>query len=169
VHKKFSQQYKATIGADFLTKEVLIEDRLVTLQVDPLLLITFDFYTAKTNDDVMVNIIPGHLLLWRRYGIRQARRGSRVSAWPSTGEQIAACLSTTSTLKDPSTRSVPGTTSSSTKYATFATTNTVLFVCCTEDTEGRFSLSGWTIRSQAIPLHFSREQGRSRLWKQTSG
>jgi hypothetical protein len=45
----------------------------------------------------------------------------------------------------------------------------VLFVCCTEDTEGRFSLSGWTIRSQAIPLHFSREQGRSRLWKQTSG
>jgi hypothetical protein len=33
VHKKFSQQYKATIGADFVTKEVLIEDRLVTLQV----------------------------------------------------------------------------------------------------------------------------------------
>jgi hypothetical protein len=33
VHKKFSQQYKATIGADFITKEVLIEDRLVTLQV----------------------------------------------------------------------------------------------------------------------------------------
>lgn len=37
VHKKFSQQYKATIGADFLTKEVLIEDRLVTLQVVSLL------------------------------------------------------------------------------------------------------------------------------------
>ena len=33
VHNKFSQQYKATIGADFVTKEVLIEDRLVTLQV----------------------------------------------------------------------------------------------------------------------------------------
>jgi GTPase SAR1 family protein len=32
VHNKFSQQYKATIGADFVTKEVLIEDRLVTLQ-----------------------------------------------------------------------------------------------------------------------------------------
>uniref|UniRef100_A0A0E0FS72 Ras-related protein Rab7 n=1 Tax=Oryza nivara TaxID=4536 RepID=A0A0E0FS72_ORYNI len=29
----FSQQYKATIGADFVTKEVLIEDRLVTLQI----------------------------------------------------------------------------------------------------------------------------------------
>ncbi|GJN15068.1 hypothetical protein PR202_gb01957 [Eleusine coracana subsp. coracana] len=33
VSKKFSQQYKATIGADFLTKEVLIEDKLVTLQI----------------------------------------------------------------------------------------------------------------------------------------
>lgn len=33
VNKKFSNQYKATIGADFLTKEVLVEDRLVTMQV----------------------------------------------------------------------------------------------------------------------------------------
>ncbi|KAJ6412448.1 hypothetical protein OIU84_005491 [Salix udensis] len=33
VHKKFSQQYKATIGADFVTKELLIDDRLVTLQI----------------------------------------------------------------------------------------------------------------------------------------
>ncbi|KAJ1689422.1 hypothetical protein LUZ63_013577 [Rhynchospora breviuscula] len=33
VHKKFSQQYKATIGADFMTKEILVEDRLVTLQI----------------------------------------------------------------------------------------------------------------------------------------
>ncbi|KAJ0960006.1 hypothetical protein J5N97_001583 [Dioscorea zingiberensis] len=33
VHKKFSQQYKATIGADFVTKEIQIEDRLVTLQI----------------------------------------------------------------------------------------------------------------------------------------
>lgn len=33
VNKKFSNQYKATIGADFLTKEVMVEDRLVTLQV----------------------------------------------------------------------------------------------------------------------------------------
>ncbi|XP_072968841.1 ras-related protein Rab7-like [Typha angustifolia] len=33
VHKKFSQQYKATIGADFLTKEILVDDRLVTLQI----------------------------------------------------------------------------------------------------------------------------------------
>jgi hypothetical protein len=33
VTKKFSNQYKATIGADFLTKEVTVNDRLVTMQV----------------------------------------------------------------------------------------------------------------------------------------
>jgi Ras-related protein Rab-7A len=33
VHKRFSNQYKATIGADFLSKEVMIGDRLVTLQI----------------------------------------------------------------------------------------------------------------------------------------
>ncbi|XP_077253136.1 ras-related protein Rab7 isoform X2 [Tasmannia lanceolata] len=33
VNKKFSQQYKATIGADFVTKELQIDDRLVTLQI----------------------------------------------------------------------------------------------------------------------------------------
>jgi len=33
VHRKFSNQYKATIGADFLTKEVMIDDKLVTLQI----------------------------------------------------------------------------------------------------------------------------------------
>jgi hypothetical protein len=31
VNKKFSNQYKATIGIDFLTKEVQVEDRLVTM------------------------------------------------------------------------------------------------------------------------------------------
>ncbi|EEQ97994.1 Rab7, putative [Perkinsus marinus ATCC 50983] len=33
VNKKFSPQYKATIGADFLTKEVTIDDKVVTLQI----------------------------------------------------------------------------------------------------------------------------------------
>ncbi|XP_076926071.1 ras-related protein Rab7-like [Bidens hawaiensis] len=33
VNKKFSNQYKATIGADFLTKEVEFDDRLFTLQI----------------------------------------------------------------------------------------------------------------------------------------
>ena len=33
VNKKFSASYKATIGADFLTKEVLVDEKLVTMQV----------------------------------------------------------------------------------------------------------------------------------------
>ena len=33
VNNKFSHQYKATIGADFLTKEMLIEDKNVTIQL----------------------------------------------------------------------------------------------------------------------------------------
>lgn len=33
VNKKFTNQYKATIGADFLTKEMVIDDRIVTLQI----------------------------------------------------------------------------------------------------------------------------------------
>ncbi|CAK9806141.1 Ras-related protein Rab-7a [Anthophora retusa] len=33
VNKKFSNQYKATIGADFLTKEVMVDDRIVTMQI----------------------------------------------------------------------------------------------------------------------------------------
>lgn len=33
VNKKFSAQYKATIGADFLTKEVQVDDKLVTMQI----------------------------------------------------------------------------------------------------------------------------------------
>ncbi|PRP85532.1 hypothetical protein PROFUN_06764 [Planoprotostelium fungivorum] len=33
VSKKFSTHYKATIGADFLTKEVMVDDKLVTNQI----------------------------------------------------------------------------------------------------------------------------------------
>jgi len=33
VSDKFSKQYKATIGADFLTKEIEIDDKAVTLQI----------------------------------------------------------------------------------------------------------------------------------------
>ncbi|KAG5459470.1 MAG: putative GTPase, partial [Olpidium bornovanus] len=31
VNKKFTGQYKATIGADFLTKEVVVDGRVVTM------------------------------------------------------------------------------------------------------------------------------------------
>ena len=33
MNKKYSAQYKATIGADFLTKEVEVDRKIVTLQV----------------------------------------------------------------------------------------------------------------------------------------
>lgn len=33
VSKRFSNQYKATIGADFCTKEVVVDDRVVTMQI----------------------------------------------------------------------------------------------------------------------------------------
>ncbi|KAI0460756.1 Ypt/Rab-type GTPase Rab7 [Komagataella kurtzmanii] len=33
VNRKFSQQYKATIGADFLTKELVIDNKNVTIQL----------------------------------------------------------------------------------------------------------------------------------------
>lgn len=33
VNKKFTNQYKATIGADFLTKEITVDDRVVTMQI----------------------------------------------------------------------------------------------------------------------------------------
>ena len=33
VNKRFTGQYKATIGADFLSKEIQVEDKQVTMQV----------------------------------------------------------------------------------------------------------------------------------------
>ena len=33
VNNRWSDQYKATIGAEFLSKEVMIEDKLVSLQI----------------------------------------------------------------------------------------------------------------------------------------
>jgi len=33
INDKFSKQYQATIGADFLTKEIVIDDKLVTMQI----------------------------------------------------------------------------------------------------------------------------------------
>ncbi len=60
VNKKFTSQYKATIGADFLTKEVMVDDRLVTMQVSP--------HSPPST-------LPQPVY---RYGTLQARRGFRV-------------------------------------------------------------------------------------------
>ena len=49
VNKKFSNQYKATIGADFLTKEVMVDDRLVTLQVSSCILLFFTIFVEVTS------------------------------------------------------------------------------------------------------------------------
>ena len=47
VQKRFDKTYKATIGADFLTKDVMIDDKLVTLQVRTRLVLTL----AKLSSD----------------------------------------------------------------------------------------------------------------------
>jgi len=81
VSKKFSQQYKATIGADFLTKEVLIGDRLVTLQVLPLGPISVNSCASHQEETcraaVVIVLCPYCVC---RYGTRRGRRGSRVLA-----------------------------------------------------------------------------------------
>jgi Ras-related protein Rab-7A len=33
VNQRFTQQYRSTVGADFMAKEVMIDDRMVTLQI----------------------------------------------------------------------------------------------------------------------------------------
>ena len=48
VNQKFSKQYKATIGADFLTKTVMIEDKRVTMQVRE----SIDFSTRYSEEVV---------------------------------------------------------------------------------------------------------------------
>ncbi|KAL7142798.1 hypothetical protein ABFS83_08G148300 [Erythranthe nasuta] len=53
VNKKFSNQYKATIGADFLTKEVQFEDRLFTLQ----LIVEKHLGETMKNDDKMLKLL----------------------------------------------------------------------------------------------------------------
>ena len=68
VNKKFSNQYKATIGADFLTKEVQVEDRLVTMQVgfhSRLLLYFFSIFSTKNGfNEFLVNGTYSHLYVW---------------------------------------------------------------------------------------------------------
>ena len=73
VSHKFSNQYKATIGADFLTKEVQIDDRLVTMQVE------WRRFPDRTFSAVSF-----------RFGIQPVKNVSRVWVWPSIVALIAA-------------------------------------------------------------------------------
>lgn len=82
VNKKFSASYKATIGADFLTKEVLVDDRLVTMQV-----------CATT---ISTSPPPSRQEEWEkadraRSGTRPDRNDSSRWVWRSTEARIAAC------------------------------------------------------------------------------
>lgn len=76
VNKRFSNQYKATIGADFLTKEIMIEDKLVTLQVQ---FACSNSYHSRNNFYLII-----------RFGIQQAKKDSRVWVWLSTEELTLA-------------------------------------------------------------------------------
>lgn len=58
VNSRFSSQYKATIGADFLTKEVMIDDKLVTLQV------IFHFYLFLLIFIVLILLLTLFLFLF---------------------------------------------------------------------------------------------------------
>jgi hypothetical protein len=79
VNKRFSNQYKATIGADLyvsdsnlfyiltlqlysLTKEVMVDDRLVTMQVSAMLLIPFwaPFYLKCSSGTLPVRSGSSH-------------------------------------------------------------------------------------------------------------
>lgn len=56
VNKKFTNQYKATIGADFLTKEVMVDDRIVTLQVRQFQNRFFNSYKSLSPSFVLVKV-----------------------------------------------------------------------------------------------------------------
>jgi len=64
VNKKFSNQYKATIGADFLTKEVMVDDRLVTMQVIHSTVSMYD-HDRQEDRQVQIRIIQVGVFYWQ--------------------------------------------------------------------------------------------------------
>lgn len=96
VYRKFTQQYKATIGADFVTKELQIDDKLVTLQVGYpskrlIIHLTTLFHFPVSLNQKYVFQFSCYLL--NSSGTQQARKGSRAWAQHSTEEQTAVFLS----------------------------------------------------------------------------
>lgn len=103
VHKKFSLQYKATIGADFVTKELQIGDKLVTLQVG------FSFVYEVTFSRFDFFFFFKCMYVWLcRFGILLDKRGSRVLVLRFTEAQIAVPLFMMSTSPSPLTPSKLG-------------------------------------------------------------
>lgn len=77
VSKKFSQAYKATIGADFLTREVAVDGRLVTMQVTSrIFFVFFPFWF----DALASSSISSRLLFGFRARKWEAQREMRLPA-----------------------------------------------------------------------------------------
>lgn len=95
VNKRFSSQYKATIGADFLTKEIMIDDKLVTLQVR----IYFVIFTGK---------LKTYFFRWYRSGILLAKSASNHWALPSIAVRTHVSLCTILPPKNPLISSATG-------------------------------------------------------------
>lgn len=82
VNKKFTNHYKATIGADFLTKELMVGDQLVTMQIwdtagqERFKSLGVTFYRGSDCClliyDVTVPITFTHLDRWREDFLNQA-------------------------------------------------------------------------------------------------
>ena len=75
VNKKFSAQYKATIGADFLTKEVEVDDRVVTMQVCKQLVCVPAAHLAQS--PVLLCNATQQALIICRFGTQQVRSDFR--------------------------------------------------------------------------------------------
>lgn len=57
VNSKFTQQYRATVGADFMAKDVVVDDKKVTLQVNIL-----DFRFGIQQDKKDFNLQEEHFI-----------------------------------------------------------------------------------------------------------
>lgn len=60
VNNKFSNQYKATIGADFLTRDVDVGDRRVTMQV-MLILLTVQYENCRIKKNLCFYLLDATL------------------------------------------------------------------------------------------------------------
>lgn len=104
VQKRFDKTYKATIGADFLTKDVMIDDKLVTLQVRP----CQPYALHEPVERREMGMVPGGkgtfwgvqgltssspCMGWVRSGTQQGRRSSRALVRLSTGGRTFVCWS----------------------------------------------------------------------------
>lgn len=96
VQKKFSKEYKATIGADFLTKELQLDDKLVTLQVSVMLQrrAHYPLCHRATDCDSPVHSHTNLHTTRNRSGTPRARSASNRWVSPSTAAPTAACWCT---------------------------------------------------------------------------